>query len=397
MINESIYYQKYQIIKKEIMRDIELEDLEIIRKDPIGNAFYVYYLLKNDERGYELDGLISLMNEWVEEILVKEKTTRSIDVDITSAFFTYGVLKKYNKLKKIITTKKLNDFFTKYISNEGFFNNYLLSVIIAIGVNSFKEDIIDYGKLSNWIKSNYKKHVSVNDSKTILYTYTLFRLLKESENNKEIIQSSLKSVINREILYDDEICYSYILWSERESIKNRSEYQIVRSFVSNTLKNMKGVIKEDENNISKLKKGLYLDLFNLFNSDTITVSKKELERKDVPRIIFVLPIISMASFLFSCYMFSNIISGALYIQINSLFLISEDLLVKISLDSGAIIIGAIIMITSVSIFYDIVISRITNLKLVRENLIKRIGKLTGLSLVGVIIQGIQTWKILSNN
>jgi len=40
-----------------------ISDIEDLRRDPIGNSIYLYFLLKNSKRGPDVDALIYWMNE----------------------------------------------------------------------------------------------------------------------------------------------------------------------------------------------------------------------------------------------------------------------------------------------------------------------------------------------
>jgi hypothetical protein len=114
------------------------------------------------------------MNAWVKEIIIDQKLTRSLDVEITSSLYGYSILKKYKKLKISVNKERINYIFDSYTLNKHFFDNYTLSILIGI---SFLDDLREetkYDELINWLRDNLLKEQNVSDLKNFVFSYILF-------------------------------------------------------------------------------------------------------------------------------------------------------------------------------------------------------------------------------
>jgi hypothetical protein len=353
-------------IRSELDMIFEIEDL---RRDPIGTAIYLHFYLENRRRGPDIDALISWMNEWVHDILNNENISRSVDVEVTSAIMGYSTLRKNRKLKKTINIEKINKILSRYFENNHYFQNFTLSVFIGYALVQYKEMIENYYDLISWIKNMSFNESVLSDGKNIAFSFLLFKDLNEHKIIDEIFKYCNGKIQNNDIMFSDELYYSYVLWNNKDLLKNRSQLRYMRRFVEDSLLNAKEHIeKYDINNVSKIYKGIFIDLINKFEKNTIKVIKEEVSLDDLTSIILIIPTISFTLIFTALYYGYHLLSG----RFDGLILQYFDFSVIDNVKLGVLFIISIFLIISGSMFWDVVYKKHVTIEVITQNLYKRL-------------------------
>jgi len=368
------HYISKEINTLKIWGDLEeVSKIEEIRIDPVGNTIYLYFLLKNRKRGYEIDTLIDLINEWINEIINKENISRALDVEITSALLGYRVLKKYNKLKTNIKADKVNYILSKYIENNHFFDNFILSTIIGYSIIDIKENIVFFSDLVTWIKNQIIKRNVLSDGKNLIFSYLFLKELMDKELIELIFKLSYQLFNDADILFSDELYYSYILWNNRTLNKDKTILKKIRQFTEESIKNAEEYIRRtDSTEISKIYKGVLLDLTNEYEKTTIKVAKEEVTLDELDRKVLIAPLFSMLMLYLGCYIGNLMRLG--YIDTFILPLLGNfgsDKTIIAALHGLTFIVIFSMYLIAFSLLWDILYKKNVRMEIITKNLIDR--------------------------
>jgi hypothetical protein len=229
--------------------------------------------------------------------------------------------------------------------------------------------IENYYDLISWIKNMSFNESVLSDGKNIAFSFLLFKDLNEHKIIDEIFKYCNGKIQNNDIMFSDELYYSYVLWNNKDLLKNRSQLRYMRRFVEDSLLNAKEHIeKYDINNVSKIYKGIFIDLINKFEKNTIKVIKEEVSLDDLTSIILIIPTISFTLIFTALYYGYHLLSG----RFDGLILQYFDFSVIDNVKLGVLFIISIFLIISGSMFWDVVYKKHVTIEVITQNLYKRL-------------------------
>lgn len=272
-----------EIINRDIESSFGAE--EEIRKDPLGDSIYLFFLLKNRIESPAVDSLIDWMNSWVESILKEKRFTRFVDRELTSALLGCHTLESVNRLRTKIDINRVDEMLSKYTVDGSLFNNFTYSVIILLSLADRRNEISVFNQVFNWIKKGVNNSSLFNDAKNIVFVSMLLDELHAQDELRKLVDCCFDKVSKNEMRFNDRAYYAWTLWKYRRFREERDVSRVV-DFAQNTLQNITQVISEgvvDKSVIemyghdvvpgfSKILLSTALDLLVDFNCSKITVS-----------------------------------------------------------------------------------------------------------------------------
>jgi len=258
---------------------------EELRRDPLGDAIYLFFLLKNNKESPAIDNLIDWMNAWIENKMKERKFTRFVDRELTSALLGYYSLRSANRLHTKVDIKEVNELVSKFIIDDSIFNNFTYSTIILLSLADQRDKIPSFNSVYNWLRRRIYDMSPLNDAKNIIFASMLLDKLNAQEELRGIVDFCFGKILKDEVRFHDRTYYAWTLWYYRKLRKDRDISRIV-DFVQNTLQNITQVISEgviDESLIdmyghesvpgfSKILLATALDLLIDFNRSKLTIS-----------------------------------------------------------------------------------------------------------------------------
>ena len=277
-----------EIIKDKLNKVLVEIFKEDYKKDPFGFSFLLYFLLKQEFIFDKLDDLLEWSENWVEKILKKRELTRFADIEITSAIFFLRLLNMYKDYS--IEDVEIHEILDFYFDNHnGFFDNLLYTIIIigcVINLNNLK---IDGDKYKRWLyqKVSSLRNKLFNDFKIFII---LFEFFSDDNQYHSIFSFIYEKIFNR-IKYKVRNIYDllYHIWFLiyfNNKFKLSKIDQLIFDKVNIIINNFDIYFNNSEDfyefnviaemkNISKINLAIFLDLFEEYYKNNVSISKEE--------------------------------------------------------------------------------------------------------------------------
>lgn len=271
-------------IKSYIEKEILQVNLLERPRDPLGLSIYTFFLLKNKIITPALDNIIDWLNSWIDFIINKEKISRFVDREVTSAIFGYYALKINGLLKTEINKDKLIKLLSSSVSDNFYFGNMTYSILILFSLADRRYDVPSFDRVLEKIKDSIEERTIVNDAKNIVFASMLLEKLKDKSSLSKLVEICLRKTSEINVRFDDRIYYAWVLWNYRKMKEENLPF--IRDFVENTLGNTLHLLEEEEVDefvkeiygketkigVSKILLAISLDLLIDFNRYEIDIS-----------------------------------------------------------------------------------------------------------------------------
>jgi hypothetical protein len=253
-------------------------------RDPLGISIYLFFLLKNKVTSPAVDNTIDWMNSWIDLIVNKEKFSRFIDREVTSAIFGYYTLKTNKVLKASIDESKLVKLLSSSVSNNLFFDNLTYTILILLSLADKRSVIPSFNRILERVKDGIEERTIINDAKNLVFSSMLLEKLKEQSNLYKLVDICYRKISESNIRFDDRIYYAWVIWNYRKM--KEKYFPNIRDFVETTLKNTLTLFEQEEVDesikemygnemklgVSKIFLATSLDLLIEFNKSEVEIS-----------------------------------------------------------------------------------------------------------------------------
>lgn len=392
-----------QELLERIQRDLRQVPDEAYNTDALGATIYLYFLLKNKIASAELDRLIDWANDWIDNVLNKQLFSRFVDRELASALFGFYTLKLHSKLKTRVEPRVINDLLNRFGEDNAFFSNLTYTIMILLSVYDYRDRITLFKATLNWVKEQIDNGRIFNDAKNLVFASSLFEK-SDPERNQKLTHLALRRFHDQSIPFSEQIYFSWVLWTNKVQF-DKKDVPGIRDFVGATLNNMRPILKReeqknddlelrygaDDNRVSKILLGVYLDLLRSYNSKTIRVDKSELESASL--------LSRVGGFVGLGFFGLDFVIGLVTYRYNVLQRVTLNagigyVLIFLAIDLTVLSLMVAAATAGGSIFYDTVLKGIANSSLIRSNLSDRLSEHLKLIIIGGLIAGVITALVL---